>query len=217
MHIVRAKLMAVTERNPRLDPRSLAEQCSMTRINKEPDTVKPHLVRQFYARLCRQVFESSQLIAVFHNDGLSVQEQIEMARRLRKKKISVKVYGNSIVNEAITGTHLENMRPLFVGPCIIAISEGLPVRELIKDTRRLPKIHLLGGLVGDRLMTAAGMEEYSKMPSLEILQGQLAGLLTSSVSRTYSLLQSNQQRLAMNLDQLVKQGGESEGGSAEER
>ena len=56
----------------------------------------------------------------------------------------IQVYGNSIVNEAITGTELENMRPLFVGPCIIALSEGLPVKELLRATKRIPKIHLLG-------------------------------------------------------------------------
>ncbi|XP_041478777.1 39S ribosomal protein L10, mitochondrial-like [Lytechinus variegatus] len=217
MHIMRAKLMALTERKERPDPRSLAEQCSMRKSIREPEQDKPHLVREFYARLCRQVFASSKLIAVFHSEGLSVGEQNDIKRRLRKNNILLKVYGNSIVQEAISGTDLENMRPLFVGPCIIAVSEELPVKELLKATRRIPKLHLLGGRVGDQLMSPKGMEDYSKLPSLEILQGQFAGLLTSSLSQTYSLLQANQQRLTMNLDQLVKQGGDSGDGTAEDR
>lgn len=56
----------------------------------------------------------------------------------------LQVYGNSIVQEAIAGTELESMRPLFVGSCIIALSEELTVKELLKATRRIPKIHLLG-------------------------------------------------------------------------
>lgn len=66
-------------------------------------------------------------------------------------------------------------------------------------------------------MSPKGMDDYSKLPPLETLQGQFAGLLTSSLSRSYSLLQANQQRLTMNLDQFVKQGGVSVDGTAEDR
>lgn len=61
-----------------------------------------------------------------------------------------------------------------------------------------------GGLVQDRFMSPKQMEEYSLLPSLELARGQLSGLLSSSISKTYSLLQSNQQMLSSNLEQLAK-------------
>ncbi|XP_072181097.1 large ribosomal subunit protein uL10m-like [Diadema setosum] len=216
MHIMRAKLMALTEHRAKKDPRSVAEQCGMTSRIKPAAVEQPHLMEEFYARLVRRVFESSKLIAVFQNDGISTEQQNDIKRRLRKHNISYKLYNNKIACQAISGTRLENMHPLFVGSCIVAVSEEPTVKELLKATKRFPQIHLLGGLVEDQLLSPQGMEEYAKLPSLDVLRGQLAGLLTSSVSRTYSLLQTNQQQLAASLDQLAQRGGESEEGSAEE-
>lgn len=65
-------------------------------------------------------------------------------------------------------------------------------------------VHHSGGLVEDRFMSPKQMQEYSLSPSLEVARGQLAGILNSSLSRTHSLLQSNQQNLATNLEQLAK-------------
>ncbi len=65
-----------------------------------------------------------------------------------------------------------------------------------------------GGFVLDRLMSPDEMRNVAKVPSLQYVQGQLAGILSMASSRTYQLLQSNQQRLTSNLNQLVKQGNE---------
>ena len=52
----------------------------------------------------------------------------------------------------------------------------------------------------------------SKLPSLELMRGELVTILGSSASRTRSLLGNHQQMLAANLDQYVKQS--QEGGSS---
>ena len=62
-----------------------------------------------------------------------------------------------------------------------------------------------GGLVDNRLMSAKQMKDYSKLPDIGTLQGQLAGILSQSVGSTYNLLQRNQEALVANLGQWMKQ------------
>ena len=101
-------------------------------------------MQTFLANQCRQQIVSRSLIAVFHNEGLTIEEMTTMKRRLRKVDIFLKLYGNKVVLEALAGTHLANMEPLLVGDNIIAVSDEPVVKELLKATKRIPKIYLLG-------------------------------------------------------------------------
>ena len=73
-----------------------------------------------------------------------------------------------------------------------------------------PFYHPAGGFVIDRLMSADEMRQFAELPSLPGLHGQLVGILSSATSRTYQLLQTNQNRLSSNLGQLAKQTNEED-------
>ena len=98
----------------------------------------------FYANQCRSVMLSQSLIAAFHSEGLTVEETTIIKRRLRKVGISVKLYNNKVMRMAMSGTQLENMSPLLVGQNVFAVSDKPLVKELLKATKKIPKIHLLG-------------------------------------------------------------------------
>ncbi|XP_038049058.1 39S ribosomal protein L10, mitochondrial-like isoform X2 [Patiria miniata] len=207
MHITRAKLMELTKYKKPKDNRLMAEQCSM-RYRPMPEK-KPMAVQTFLANQCRQEMVSRSLVAAFHHEGMTQEELAIMKRRLKKVGISLKVYSNKIVREALLGTRLENMSPLLVGQNVYAVSDEPLVKELLKATKKIPKIHLLGGLVENRLMSAKQMTEFSKLPEKGVLQGELAGILSQAVGSTYSLLQRHQQALVTNLSQWIKQREET--------
>ena len=96
------------------------------------------------AQQCRQVLTAAPLVAVFHSDGLSLDETAGLRRRLHKVGLSLRVYGNQVVREALAGTWLAGLEPLLVGQNLYAVADRPAVAELLKATRRLPKIHLLG-------------------------------------------------------------------------
>lgn len=62
----------------------------------------------------------------------------------------------------------------------------------------------LGGMIDNRLVSNKEIKECIKMPSIDVMQGQLCGLLSSVTASTRNLLQSHQTNLTMSLDQYIK-------------
>lgn len=69
---------------------------------------------------------------------------------------------------------------------------------------------LAGGCVDDTILSRQGFINYSKLPSLALVQGELVGGLTLLVAQTHSLLQRQPLQLTSLLDQYVRQ--QHEGG-----
>ncbi|WAR09927.1 hypothetical protein MAR_035003 [Mya arenaria] len=51
------------------------------------------------------------------------------------------------------GTKLENLAPLLTSNNILITSPNVAIHEFMKATKKMPEIILLGGFVGDRLVT----------------------------------------------------------------
>ncbi|KAI8761379.1 39S ribosomal protein L10, mitochondrial, partial [Biomphalaria glabrata] len=65
------------------------------------------------------------------------------------------------------------------------------------------------GLVEDTIMSKEMMINFSKMPPIEVLQGELLTILTSSIATTSRLLSTQQEQLSYNLSQLTQRGVEA--------
>ncbi|XP_072031282.1 large ribosomal subunit protein uL10m-like [Amphiura filiformis] len=219
VHINRAKVLHFTRPIKPKDNRTMAEKCnlSQSKQNMKKLIERPASpIEEWAARQVLKNFSSSQLVAVFHAEGLTEEIRLKLYRRLNKGNMKLKVYNNRICNMAVQGTLFENMKPLFVGSNVFVVSEEASVKSMLKITDKVPRIHLLGGFVIDRLMSPEDMRNFSQLPSLPMVQGQLAGILSAATSRTYHLLQANQQRLSNNLSQLVKQGEEKKNDETDE-
>ncbi|GFS21790.1 39S ribosomal protein L10, mitochondrial [Elysia marginata] len=68
-----------------------------------------------------------------------------------------------------------------------------------------------GGLVEDRILSRAGMQDAAKLPPLDIMRGELLTILSASAGKTSRLLGRHQTELSANLAQLVKQQSEGYG------
>ncbi|KAG8514908.1 39S ribosomal protein L10, mitochondrial [Galemys pyrenaicus] len=64
---------------------------------------------------------------------------------------------------------------------------------------------LPGGCIDDTILSRQGFINYSKLPSLALVQGELVGGLTCLMAQTHSLLQNQPLRLTALLDQYVRQ------------
>lgn len=202
MHIMRAKLMKLTEYEKPKENISMAEMCKVHL--KSVAAVPENPTQTFYAKHCLNTLERCKLVAVFHNEGLDIEDLTRLRRRLYKNNMHVKYWGPAVLREALSNSRLQHLESIVHRSNLYVVCEEPTVKELLKAAKRTGRIHLLGGLVEDRFMSPKQMEEYSLLPSLELARGQLSGLLSSSISKTYSLLQSNQQMLSSNLEQLAK-------------
>lgn len=96
------------------------------------------------ARQVQKSFLSSQMIAVFHREGLTSEAHTRLRKRLKKSNLELKMFNNKVVTMGITGTKLDNFKPLLVDNNLYIVSKEAHVKEMLKITDKVPRIHLLG-------------------------------------------------------------------------
>nr|XP_004311580.3 39S ribosomal protein L10, mitochondrial [Tursiops truncatus] len=205
MHFERQKLMAVTEYippKPAVNPRCL------------PPPPRPPQEETGLVRLLRReiaaVFRDNRMIAVCQNVALSAEDKLLMRHRLRRHKILMKVFPNQILKSFLEDSKYPNLLPLFVGHNLLLVSEEPKVKEMVRILKSVPFLPLLGGCVDDIILSRQGFINYSKLPSLALVQGELVGGLTLLTAQTHSLLQHQPLRLTALLDQYVRQQHEED-------
>ncbi|KAM9112420.1 large ribosomal subunit protein uL10m [Pangshura tecta] len=210
MPFERQKLMAVTEH---VAPKP--EKCAAPRGAAAEENG--------YAKLLRwqvsEMFRDSKMIAVCQRDFTPSEEMLLMKHRLRKHNIHVKFFPNEIVRPYLSVSKYKNLLPLFVGCNLLIVSPEIKVKEMLRILKNVPQINLLGACVDDTILSNQGVINYSKLPTMEITQGQVVGTLSLMASQTCGLLQHSSVHLTALLDQYITQqsggAGETDGKAGE--
>lgn len=137
-------------------------------------------------------FANDEIVVVTHYSGLSVSEITELRSELRKENASFKVTKNSLAKLAIKGTRFEAMEDMFKGPTGVATSTD-PVAAA-KVAHNFAKTHkkliILGGALGEKLLSAEEVETLAKLPSLDEIRSKLVGLLLAAPTKLAGILQA---------------------------
>jgi hypothetical protein len=86
----------------------------------------------------------------------------------------------------------------------LLFSPVLEPAKILRFEKKVPEFSLLACVVENRILSRAQVVAMVDMPDLQTYRSELVSLLAHQSRRTVSLLQANQQQLATNLDQLVK-------------
>uniref|UniRef100_A0A8D0HRK2 Large ribosomal subunit protein uL10m n=1 Tax=Sphenodon punctatus TaxID=8508 RepID=A0A8D0HRK2_SPHPU len=200
MHLERQKLMAVTEYIP---PKpAIPERCLKPLVKKiEEETGYERLVR----RQAVEAFRESRMITVCQYNSLSNDDMLMLRHQLRKHNIHVKFFPNEIIIPFLLESKYVNLLPLFVGRNIVLVSPETKAKEMLRMLKRVPQIVLLGACIENTILSKEGVVKFSKLPSLEVAQGEMVGTLSLVASQTSSLLCRSSLHLTALLDQYVKQ------------
>ncbi|XP_036197528.1 39S ribosomal protein L10, mitochondrial [Myotis myotis] len=205
MHFERQKLMAVTKYippKPAVNPRCLTPPPK--RIQEETGLVR--LLRREVAA----VFQNNRMIAICQNVPMGAEDKLFMQHRLRKHDILVKAFPNQILKPFLEDSKYRNLLPLFVGHNLLLVSKEPKVKEMVRILKGVPFLPLLGGCIDDTILSRQGFINYSKLPSLALVQGELVGGLTLLMAQTHALLQHQPLHLTALLDQYVRQQHEGD-------
>ncbi len=147
-------------------------------------------------------------IVVTKNMGLTAAQVSELRVRMRKEGVDFKVSKNRLVLRALKGTRFEGIGPLLKGPVGIATSKDAVAAAKIaanfaKDNEKLV---ILGGALGDKVLDTAAIVALSKLPSLDQLRGQLAGLLKAPARQIATIAQAPAAQLARVLSAYAAKG-----------
>ena len=130
--------------------------------------------------------------------GLTVSEMNDVRSKLRAADVELRVTKNTMARIAIKGTEAEALLETLVGPTAIAFSYEDPVagpRVLKKLAEEYEALGLKGGILGDKFLADADITALSKLPSKEVLLGQLLSVLNGPMTGFVNVLNGNQRQL----------------------
>jgi large subunit ribosomal protein L10 len=141
--------------------------------------------------------------------GLTVAEMAALRRALGEQS-DYKVYKNTLVRLAVSGSSHEPLAEFLTGPTAIAFVRGdvSAVAKTLRDfSRTNPHLVLKGGYVDGSALGPADLAQLADLPSREVLLARLAGALAAPLRQLGGLMQALPQNLAYGLSALLDQRG----------
>lgn len=163
--------------------------------------------------------DASDAIVLTEYRGLNVPQQAELRAAVKTAGGEVKIYKNTLARLAATEAGVD-IGDMLVGPTAIAFvgpdADGNPgdpvaLAKALQDFADANDAFVVkGGLMDGAAVGPDGVKALSKLPSKEVMLGQLAGLLQSPMSKLASLLQAPLQNFAGLVKALEEKGGGSD-------
>lgn len=135
--------------------------------------------------------EKSQAVFVTDYMGLTVERITKLRREIKGVGGSYKVVKNTLLRRATQGTPAKGIEQFLVGPTAIAIAKTDAVavaKALVNFAKDNEKFEIQAGMLGNRTITAADIQELSKMPPREVLLARMLSSMNAPVSNFVGVL-----------------------------
>ena len=159
----------------------------------------------------------SEAIFVVDYRGLTVSQAAELRSKLREADTRLRVVKNTLTERAADAAGAEDLKPFLVGPTAIAFVKGdaaLAAKALAQAQKEYSILEFKGGTMSGRALTVDEIKALAKLPSRDVLIGQLVGLAASPLSGLVRTLGGFVGGLASQLGQIRDQGLVPAAGSA---
>jgi large subunit ribosomal protein L10 len=160
--------------------------------------------------------KASEAIFAIDYRGISVAQAAELRGGLREADASFKVVKNRLTKIAADKAGVTGLHDVLEGPTALTFVKG-DTAQAAKAITSFNKVHDVltykGGLMGETTLDEAKFMAISKLPSRDVLNAQLAGVVASPIVTLTRGLGSMISGLAIALQQVAEKG--LVGGSAE--
>ena len=153
--------------------------------------------------------------AVFAVDyrGISVSQAAELRTKLRDVDATFQVVKNSLTERAADQVGAESLKPLLSGPTALTFVRGdaaMAAKAIADQARVTQLLPFKGGLMNGDVLGAEQIRAISRLPSREVLYGQLVGMVASPITGLVRTLGALVGGLAVALSQVreKKESGE---------
>jgi large subunit ribosomal protein L10 len=172
------------------------------------------------AEIAEQIKESEAVFAVDYR-GITVAQVAELRGKLRDSDATFRVVKNTLTERAADKADAEALKSLLEGPTALTFVRGdaAAAAKSIADFQRSTGGELLpfkGGLMNGEALDAAQITAISKLPSRQVLYGQLVGVVASPITGLARSLNGLVSGLAIALGGVLekKESGEVPAGAA---
>jgi len=170
------------------------------------------------AEIATHIDESDAIFAVDYR-GITVAQVAELRAKLRESDATFKVVKNSLTERAADQVGADTLKDFLAGPTALTFVRGdvataaKTVADFGRATQLLP---FKGGLMEGSTLDAEQIRSLSRLPSREVLYGQLVGVVASPISGLVRTLGALVGGLAVALGQVhaKKESGELPAGEA---
>lgn len=142
-------------------------------------------LKQPIVEAIKEQLDGAKGVVLVDYRGLTVEQDTELRKTLRKENIVYKVYKNTMIKRAVEGTEFEPLTVDLEGPTAIAISKEdatAPGRVLAKSAKAMKALEIKAGVVEGTYYDAKGMQAVATIPSREELLSKLLGSLQSPMA-----------------------------------
>lgn len=136
------------------------------------------------AEIATNISESQAIFAVDYR-GISVPQVAELRAKLREADASFRVVKNSLTERAADETGAAELKPYLKGPTALTFVRGdaaLAAKAVADYARATQLLPFKGGLMDGSVVDAEQIRAISRLPSREVLYGQLVGMVASPIS-----------------------------------
>ncbi len=138
------------------------------------------------AEIADQISESEAVFAVDYR-GITVAQVAELRGKLRESDSTFRVVKNTLTERAADNAEAAELKDHLKGPTALTFVRGdaAAAAKVIADFQKETGGELLpfkGGLMNGASLDAAQITAISKLPSREVLYGQLVGMIASPIT-----------------------------------
>jgi large subunit ribosomal protein L10 len=158
-----------------------------------------------------QIQESEAVFAVDYR-GISVPQAAELRTRLTEAGARFRVVKNTLTQRAADQAGAESLKEVLEGPTAFTfvMADGgdvaLAAKALAAFRREHDVLAFKGGIMGGEALTIEQLDALSKLPALDVLHGQLVGVIASPITGLVRGLNALISGLAIQLQQIAEQG-----------
>jgi large subunit ribosomal protein L10 len=170
------------------------------------------------AEIASSIDESEAIFAVDYR-GITVEQVAELRTKLRDADASFKVVKNSLTERAADQAGAEVLKEYLTGPTALTFVRGdiaVAAKAIADYAKAIQLLPFKGGLMNGDALDIEQIRSLSKLPSRQVLYGQLVGVVASPISGVVRTLNALVSGLAVALGQVneKKESGEIPAGEA---
>lgn len=163
--------------------------------------------------------ESSQAVFAVDYRGITVSQVADLRAKLRGVNATFTVVKNSLTERAADKAGAEALKEILEGPTALTFVRGdaAAAAKALSDAQRTTEVLAFkGGLMDGKPVTADDIRAISRLPSRDVLYGQLVGIVASPVSGLVRTLNALISGVAIQLKAIHDQGLVGQGAPATE-
>lgn len=126
--------------------------------------------------------------------GITAKDMVQLRKQLHLQGVEYKVVKNTLAHFAAEKAGIKGLDQFLVGPMAIALGYDDVVKpaKILVDATKTPGsvLKIKGGVMGDKVLTAADVASLASIPPKEVLLSQLLGRLQAPIYSLHFVLSS---------------------------